>query len=79
MKNSEVVSILPQFSHTSGADLETHHVPLNIIAFIEQNRKRLQWVAQNQNGFRAGLALTKNAPPDNRAQVNHGSTLLPMA
>ena len=79
MKNSEAMSILPRFSHTSGADLEAHHVPPNIIAFVEQNREHLQRAAQDQNGFRAGLTSTKNAPPDNRAQVNHGSALLPMA
>ena len=76
--NSEAMSILPRFSHTSGADLEAHHVPPHVIAFVEQNREHLQRAAQDQNGFRAGLT-SKNAPLDNRAQVNHGSALLPMA
>ena len=77
--NSEAMSILPRFSHTSGADLEAHHVPPHVIAFVEQNREQLQRAAQDQNGFRAGLTSTKNTPLDNRSQVNHGSALLPMA
>ena len=77
--NSEAVSLLPLFSRTSGADLEVHHVPPNVIAFVEQNREHLQREAQGQNGFRDGLTSTKNAPLDNRAQVNHGSALLNMA
>ena len=46
---------------------------------MEQNREHLQREAQGQNGFRDGLTSTKNAPLDNRAQVNHGSALLNMA
>ena len=79
MKNSEAMIVLPRFSHTSGADLEAHRVPPNVIASVEQNREHLQRAAQDQNGFRAGLTSTKNAPPDNCAQVDHGSALLPMA
>ena len=77
--NSEVMGILPRFSHTSGADLEAHHVPQHVITFVEQNRDHLQRAAQDQNGFRAGLTSTKNAPLDNRTQVNHASALQTMA
>ena len=77
--NSEVMGILPRFSHTSGADLEAHHVPQHVITFVEQNRDHLQRAAQDQNGFRAGLTSTKNAPLDNRTQVNPASALQTMA
>ena len=50
--NSEAISILPWFSHTSGADPEAHHVPAKAIALTEQNREHLQREAQDQNGFR---------------------------
>ena len=50
--NTETMSILPQFSHTSGAELEAHHVPQHIITFVEQNREHLQRAAQDQNGLR---------------------------
>ena len=66
----EAMSILPRFSHTSGADLEAHRVPSHIVAFVEQHRDHLQRTAQDQNGFRAGLTSTKNPPLDNRAQIN---------
>jgi hypothetical protein len=69
----EAMSILPRFSHTSGADLEAHRVPQHIIAFVEQNRENLQRAAQDQSGFRAGITSTKNAPLDHRAQVNEVS------
>jgi hypothetical protein len=36
--NTETMSILPRFSHTSGAELEAHHVPQHVITFVEQNR-----------------------------------------
>jgi hypothetical protein len=73
--NTETMSILPRFSHTSGAELEAHHVPQHVITFVEQNREHLQRAAQDQNGFRAGLTSTKNAPLDNRTQVNHAPAL----
>jgi hypothetical protein len=76
--NTEAMSILPRFSHTSGADLEAHHVPQHVIAFVEQNRDHLQRAAQDQNGFRAGLT-SKNAPLDNRPQVNPASAVHTMA
>ena len=55
--NSEAMSILPRFSHTSSADLEARpsHVPPHVIVFVEQNQEHLQRAAQDQNGFRAGL------------------------
>ena len=69
----DAMSILPRFSHTSGADLEAHRVPSHIIAFVEQHRDQLQRAAQDQNGFRAGLTSTKNLALDNRAQINQAS------
>ncbi len=77
--NTEAMGILPRFSHTSGAELEAHHVPQHVITFVEQNREHLQRAAQNQNEFRAGLTSTMNAPLDNRSQVNHASALQAMA
>jgi hypothetical protein len=76
---AEAMSILPRFSHTSGADLEAHRVPQNVIAFIEQNREYLQRAAQDQSGFRAGLTSTKNVPLDNRSQANQATALQAMA
>ena len=77
--NTETMSILPRFSHTSGAELEAHRVPQHVITFVEQNREHLQRAAQDQNGFRAGLTSTKNAPIDNRTQVNHAPALQALA
>ena len=69
----EVMSILPRFSHTSGADLEAHRVPPHIVAFVEQHRDQLQRAAQDQNGFRTGLTSNKNLPPDHRTQINQAA------
>ena len=69
------MSILPRFSHTSGAELEAHRVPQHVITFVEQNREHLQRAAQDQNGFRAALTSTKNVPLDNRTQINHAPAL----
>jgi hypothetical protein len=69
------MTILPRFSHTCGAELEVHHVPQRVIAFVEQNREHLQRAAQDQNGFRTGLTSTKNAPLDNGTQVSRASVL----
>ncbi|KAI0249895.1 hypothetical protein BJV78DRAFT_1224130 [Lactifluus subvellereus] len=78
LMTSEAMSILPRFAHTSGAELEAHHVPQHVIEFVEQNRDHLQRTAQDQNGFRAGL--TSKVPQlDNRAQFSQGSTLQAMA
>jgi hypothetical protein len=77
--NTETMSILPRFSHTSGAELEAHHVPQHVITFVEQNREHLQRAAQDQNGFRAGLTSTKNPPLDNRTPVNHAPALQALA
>jgi hypothetical protein len=68
----EAVSILPRFSHTSGADLEAHRVPSNIVAFVEQHRDQLQRAAQDQNGLRTGLT-SKDLPLDNRAPINQAA------
>ncbi|KAF8489647.1 hypothetical protein F5888DRAFT_1870119 [Russula emetica] len=76
---TETMSILPRFSHTSGAELEAHCVPQHVITFMEQNREHLQRAAQDQNGFCAGLTSTKNAPLDNRTQVNHAPALQALA
>jgi len=77
--NSKAMRILPRFSHTSGAELEAHHVPQNVITFVARNREHLQRAAQDQNWFSAGLTFTKNAPLDNRTQVNHASAPQTMA
>lgn len=77
--NAEAMSILPRFSHTSGADLEARRVPPHIVAFVEQHRDNLQRAAQGQNEFRAGLTSTKNLPLDNRAQINQASAFQGMA
>ena len=77
--NTETMSILQRFSHTSGAELEAHHVPQHVITFVEQNREHLQQAAQDQNGFCAGLTSTKNTPVDNRTQVNHAPALQALA
>jgi hypothetical protein len=66
---SEAMSILPRFFRSSALDLEAHRVPQFVIAFVEQNREHLQRAAQDQNGFRAGLASTKG-PSLNPAAVN---------
>ena len=73
--NAHTIRILLRFSHTSGVDLEAHHVPPYVITFVEQNREHLQRAAQ-ENGLRAGLASTENAPLDNRIEA---SALHPMA
>jgi hypothetical protein len=67
------MSILARFSPTSDADLEAHHVPQHMIAFVDQNGEHLQRAAQELYGFRASLRSTKNAPLDNRIQVDHAS------
>ena len=69
----EVMSMLPWFSQTSGADLEAHRVPPHIVAFVEQRRDQLQRAAHDQSGFRTGLTYLKNLPHDNRAQINQAA------
>jgi hypothetical protein len=71
----QAMSILPRFAHTSGAELEAHHVPQHVIVFVEQNRDHLQRTAQDQNGFRTGLTSTRVPQPDNRSQFNQPSAL----
>jgi hypothetical protein len=68
----EAVSILPRFSHTSGADLEARRFTSHIVAFVEQHRDKLQRAVQDQNGFRTGLT-SKNLPLDNRFQINQAA------
>jgi hypothetical protein len=58
MMTSAAMSILPRFAHASGSDLEAHHIPQHVIAFVEQNRENLHRAAQDLNGFRAGLTST---------------------
>jgi hypothetical protein len=77
--NTEMMGILPRFSHMSGAELVAHHVPQIVITFVEQNREHIQRAAQDQNRFRAGLTSTKNPPLDNRTQVNHAPALQELA
>ena len=69
--NTETMSILSRVSHTPSSELRTHHVPEHVISFVEQNREHLQRAAQDQSGFRAGVTSTKNAPLDNRTQINY--------
>ena len=57
------MSILPRFSHTSGADLEAHRVPQHVIAFVEQNRKQLQRAAQDPAQQSAQIAQPPSQPP----------------
>ncbi len=47
--NNEAMSILPRFSRASIAELEAHHVPQNVITFVEQNREHLQRAVQTIN------------------------------
>ena len=72
----EAISILPQVSHTSDADLEAHRVPSHIVPFVKQHRDHLHRAAQDQNGFRASLTSTKNLLLDNRAQINQAPAFL---
>ncbi|KAI0261553.1 hypothetical protein BC834DRAFT_940755 [Gloeopeniophorella convolvens] len=73
----ETMGLLPRFSHTSGADLEAHHIPHNVIQYLEQHRDNLQRAAQDQNGFR--FAISKNqVQPDNRGPLNQAAALQPM-
>ena len=39
-------SILPRFYDASSAELEAHRLPSQVIAFIEQNREHLKWLAR---------------------------------
>jgi len=73
------MSILPQFLHMSGAELEAHRVPQHVVGFVEQNREQFQRAVQDQSGFRAGITSTKTAPLDYRGQVNEVSGLHTMA
>lgn len=77
--NTETMSILPRFSHTSGAEVEASRVPQHVITFVVQNREHSQRAAQEKNKFRAGLTSTKNAPLDNRSQINHAPALQALA
>ncbi|KAI9434181.1 hypothetical protein H4582DRAFT_2075482 [Lactarius indigo] len=67
---TDMMIILPRFSHTSAADLEAHRVPPHIVAFVDGHRDNLQRAAQDQNKFLASFTSTKNLPLDNRAQIN---------
>jgi hypothetical protein len=56
----EAMSILPRFSHTSGAVLEAHRVPSHIVAFVVQHRDQLLRAALEEYGlFRATLERLK--------------------
>ena len=41
------MSVLPRFCDVSGAELEAHHAPEHVIAYIEHNREHLKWLAQD--------------------------------
>ena len=68
---SEVMSIQPRFSHTSGANLEAYCVSSHT---VEQHRDHFPHAAQHQDRFRAGLTSTKNLPLDYHGQINQAPT-----
>jgi hypothetical protein len=67
----DAISLLPRFSHISGADLEAHYVPQHVITFVEQNRESLQRAARDQV---AGLSSTADAQPDDLGMSSKNSS-----
>jgi len=61
--NSDAMSILPRFSHTSGADLESNRVPPPVIALREQTRSTLHLLHSLRLSHRSD---SKNQSHDNR-------------
>jgi hypothetical protein len=51
--NTETMSILPRFSHTSGAELEAHHVPQNHAMPVSMNPAAM-------NGVRSSSIFTQS-------------------
>lgn len=71
---SEVMRLLPQFSGTPGAKLETKGSPQPIIAFVGPNKEYLQPSAQGQSGFYAGVGKRpESAQPVHIAQPSQAS------
>jgi len=69
---NQEVSIPPQLSFD--AKIKVLRVSQNAIPIVKQERNR-ERAAQDQSGFRAGIASTKNAPLGHRAHVNEVSGL----
>ena len=67
LTNVQMMCILSRFSHTSGAELEAHHVPPHVIAFLEQHRVHFQ---------RSDFKSIRSEPLDNHTQVNHASPII---
>ena len=73
----EAMNILPRFWDASGAELETHRVPQHVIAFIEQNRDHLKWLAQFPR-VHSGFAPTES-PQLGRQSLPHQVSSLQIA
>jgi hypothetical protein len=56
---AETMSVLPRFCDVSGAELEAHHAPEHVIAYIEYNRDHLKWLAQDPR-FRTAFTPTES-------------------
>jgi hypothetical protein len=67
LTNVQMMCIIPRFSHTSGAELEAHHVPPHVIAFLEQHRVHFQ---------RSDFKPIRSEPLNNHTQVNHASPII---
>ena len=67
--NTEAMGILPRFSHTSGAELEAHHVPQHVIAFVEQHRVHLQRAILD-NGPRSDFKPVRSETLDNHTHMS---------
>jgi hypothetical protein len=55
----KTMSVLPRFCDVSGAELEAHHAPEHVIAYIEDNREHLKWLAQDPR-FRTAFTPTES-------------------
>jgi hypothetical protein len=58
-ESSVMMSILSRFWDASVAELEAHRVPQHVVAFVEQNREHLKWLAQFPR-VRGGFAPTES-------------------
>src|SRR6266478_5251921 len=65
---SEAMSILPRFCDVSTAELEAYRVPQHVIAYVEQYREYLKWLAQDP---RSRDSFT----PNERPQLVHQNLL----
>jgi hypothetical protein len=73
----EAINILPRFWDASGAELEAHRVPQHVIAFVEQNREHLKWLAQFPR-VQGGFAPTES-PQLGRQTLPHKVSSLQIA